>query len=262
MKVNKHLSVKYLFDTVGFKYFKLKIYVYFIDGVLIDTGPAVRRRKFLPVFRDWNPNVCAITHLHDDHAGLASDLEKKFNIPIYLHHSSVKEASQEAIVLPYRRLFWGHRRGFHAQPFNKTIETTNNTFDIIETPGHRNDHIMLHEKNRGWLFTGDLYVAPKQRYAFIDDDISQHITSLEKVLKLDFDTIFCSHAGVKTESKNLVRQKLDFFYDVRENVRKYRKMGMNYKEISKILFPKRGPVWFISAGDWSGYHIVKTIDPD
>ena len=44
------------------------------------------------------------------------------------------------------------------------LETPRFRFRVIHTPGHSADHIALYEPNRRWLFSGDLYLAPRLRY--------------------------------------------------------------------------------------------------
>lgn len=258
MRLTEYKNVKILEERVGTKRVNMKVCVYMIDGIVVDTGPAVRRKQLLPVLREYKPEAVVITHLHEDHAGLASDLDKA-GFPVFLHSTSIKEASENPRVSLYRRFYWGQRKPFCALPLADKIEGKTMIFDVIETPGHRDDHIMLYQKDRGWLFTGDLYVAPIQRYAFVDDDISKHIESLEKVVKLDFDTIFCAHAGVRENGKALIKSKLQYYYSVREKVGSLRAMGMSDREISKVLFPKKKFIHFVSGGDWSAYNLVKTI---
>ena len=36
--------------------------------------------------------------------------------------------------------------------------------EVVETPGHSPDHVCFFERARGWLFTGDLFLAERQRY--------------------------------------------------------------------------------------------------
>lgn len=260
MNCYKNSDVKMINDRVGIPYIRLHIYLYLIDGMLVDTGPAIRRKLFLPVLLNEHIESVVITHLHEDHAGLAYDLQKNLSVPIYLHKNSITEATQDAKVSLYRRMFWGLRRRFIPTPIPHVVTTNKYSFNVIETPGHRNDHIMLFEKNCGWLFTGDLFVSPKQNIAFIDDNVSQHITSLEKIMQLDFDTIFCAHAGVRENGKKLIQVKLDYFYTIREQVRKYRLLGMGDKEITKLIFPKKKAIQYISGGDWSAFNLVKTIE--
>ena len=42
---------------------------------------------------------------------------------------------------------------------------------VIHTPGHCSNHLCLYEPNKGWLFTGDLFVGGKDRALRAGNDI-------------------------------------------------------------------------------------------
>ena len=59
----------------------------------------------------------------------------------------------------YRRLAWGRRPRLEAGALGPGLRTRELRFDVLETPGHSPDHVCLWEPERGWLFTGDLFLA-------------------------------------------------------------------------------------------------------
>src|SRR5690625_2556119 len=70
-------------------YPRLAIYLYFIDGLLIDTGPRLRSLKLKRMFRSWDIQQVAITHHHEDHMGMVPWLATHKSLPIYCHESMI-----------------------------------------------------------------------------------------------------------------------------------------------------------------------------
>lgn len=239
--------------------FRLNVCLYLVDGFLIDAGSAWILKK-IKNFLSGRKVVCAgITHVHEDHTGAAAWIKEHYNVPVYIHEASIEEAAVKSAIPFYRQLTWGNRKGFAADRMPEFIETEKYRFDVIHAPGHHPHHVVFHEKNMGWLFTGDLYVSRKQAVAFKDENISQTITSLEKMKELDFDTIFCSHSGVCKNGKSKINDKLNFFIELREKVIELEKKGLNRVEITRQLFPGKNMWEVVSRGEWSTLNMVKTV---
>src|SRR5207245_8497133 len=88
--------------------------------------------------------------------------------------------------------------------------TTRFQLDLIHTPGHATDHVALFEPERRWLFSGDLYLAPKLRYLRADEDVYAMMDSLRRVLALEPAELFCQHRGRVDHSLTRLGQKLEF----------------------------------------------------
>src|SRR5690625_7061326 len=56
-------------------------------------------------------------------------------------------------------------------------ETSNHQFITIHTTRHTNDHVVLYEPNKKWLFTGDLYITSHPKVAHKSESIKQYIDS-------------------------------------------------------------------------------------
>jgi len=239
--------------------FQLEICLYNIDGILIDTGSSMILKKLVSIFEKYPVQCAALTHVHEDHAGAAALIRKKYGKAVYLNQKSIEEASMKSNIPLYRRLVWGNREGFAADPMPKFLETGNYRLDVINAPGHHRDHVVFHEKSKGWLFTGDLYISRTQAVAFKDENISDAIDSLIKILKLDFDTVFCGHSGIQQNGKEKIAMKLDNFLRFREKVNKLREKGFGPEDIDKQLFPKKNLWTYVSRGEWSSLNMVRTV---
>jgi glyoxylase-like metal-dependent hydrolase (beta-lactamase superfamily II) len=239
--------------------FRLGICLYLADGFLVDAGSGLILKKVKKFLSGKKVNCVGITHVHEDHTGAAAWIKDEFNVPVYIHEASIEEAISDSSVPLYRKLTWGNRKGFAADPMPEYIETEKYRFDVIDAPGHHPHHVVFHEKNKGWLFTGDLYVSRKQAVAFKDENISQAITSFERIVKLDFDTVFCGHSGVQKNGKSRIIEKLNNYIELRERVRALEKKGMSREEIDRELFPGKNLWSIVSGGEWSSLNMVKTV---
>jgi len=239
--------------------YQLEICLYIVDGVLIDTGSGNTLRKLKNLVKDQKITSVAITHVHEDHTGAASWIKENLKIPVYLQSDSIAEAAVKTSIPLYRRLVWGNRDGFAADPMPSAIDAGRYRLDVIESPGHHKNHVIFHEKKMGWLFSGDLYISRRQLTAFKDENINDAINSIRKILELDFDTIFCGHSGIHKNGKERFKAKLDFFLQIQEQVHLQKINGLTLEEIDRNLFPA-GNLWTkISGGEWSSMNIIKTV---
>jgi len=239
--------------------FRLDVTLYIADGVLIDAGSANILKKTKQLLEKEKIKCAVITHVHEDHTGAAAWIKEKLEVPVYIHKNSIPEAALKSDIPIYRRIVWGNRDGFTADLMPQFIETDIYKLDVINAPGHHKDHVVFHEKNMGWIFTGDLYVSRRQVVAFKDENISDAINSIKHILELDFDTIFCGHSGVQKNGKEKLKAKLDFLLQFQGQVRALEKEGLSHQEIDKRLFPKSNLWEIISRGEWSSLNMVKTV---
>ena len=88
---------------------------------------------------------------------------------------------------------------------------------------------------------------------------TNYIATIHEILTLDFDTIFCAHAGVVQNGKAKFQKKLDFLLEIQEKVHALRQQGLDNHEIDRRLYPNKSSVAIFSRGEWSSYHLVNTI---
>lgn len=238
---------------------RLRVYVYAIDGLLVDTGPSRLRSQLIPFFRQLSLQQVALTHYHEDHTGLAPWLGQDQGLPVYIHEQGMDLCRSHAVLPLYRRLFWGARHAFEPLPIPQQIETQKHSLQVIYTPGHSHDHVVLLDVEHGRLFSGDLYLASRPKTMMPHESVKQIMQSLETVLAHDFDTVFCCHAGVVQDGKRLLAQKLDYLQNVQGEVLHLYRQGMTAKAISKKLYPRRYPIVYFSGNEISPVHIINSI---
>ncbi len=259
MKISSYENVIYGQCEVAILTTRLPVFIYFVDGLLVDTGPKSLEKESKIFFQNHEINQVVLTHIHEDHCGMAPWLQESIDAPIFLHKNSIDIAAKKAPLPRYRERLWGERLPFRAQSMPDEIQTPNLRFIPIDTLGHCANHVVLYEKEEGWLFTGDVFVSIKQHVAFREENLAQMIESLEKLLKLDFDTMFCAHSGVITNGHRLMEEKLTFLLELQEKVQVLETQGLTPRQIDQKLFPEKHPMTDYSGGEGTSYHMVETL---
>lgn len=256
---NKYKDVTIASGRAGAAAGGIKICLFLVDGLLIDCGPQSMGADIRKFCLSHEISQLAITHMHEDHCGMAFWIQENLDIPVYLHAGALDEASRDGAHAMFRRAAWGERPAFNARPMPDVIKTGKYSFQAVHTPGHLPHHCAFFEKKQGWLFSGDLFVNPAPRFCSSGENMAQLISSIEKLLTLDFGVMFCAHSGVLENGRELLVQKLNYLYSFREKVRFLRRDGLTDREIDAQLFPSHQGRADSSNGEWSSYNMVRTI---
>lgn len=234
--------------------------VYLIDGLLVDSGPPNLAREVRRLVGDLGVRQCVTTHHHEDHSGNHGLLAQQLRITPLAHASAVARlAEPEARPQLYRRVAWGARPPAPAAPLGDGLETPRFRFRVIHTPGHATDHVALFEPERGWLFSGDLYLAPRLRYLRADEDVYAMMDSLRRVLALEPRVLFCQHRGRVEQGAARLRDKLDFLVELRERIHELHGRGWSDAAIARAL-PGSDLLWRVwTGGDFSKRNFVRAF---
>ncbi|MCP1144337.1 MBL fold metallo-hydrolase [Lysinibacillus endophyticus] len=252
-------GISYANGKVTFNKVSMNVYCYVVDGMLVDTGPRSLMKELTPFLLGQDYEQVVITHHHEDHTGCASIIEQQRSVPIYIHQMSVEECKKPAHYPMYRKLFWGKRKPFHARGLDSTISSRTSTWDVIETPGHAEDHIVLLNQQTGQLFTGDLFVQPKTKLILRNESIPTILRSIEKVLTYDFNEMYCCHAGFVKNGREMLQRKRDYLLNLQGQVLRLYEEGYNPRQIHEALFKRKYPITKISFGEWDSLHMVTSI---
>ena len=146
---------------------------------------------------------------------------------------------------------------------NDIIETEHYSLQPIYTPGHCDDHYCYYENNKGWLFSGDLYVADKIKYFANYESLLTQIESIKKLVALDFDVLFCSHNPKTHGGKQRLKNKLQFFEDFAGTVTSYYEQGHNARQIFALMGMKENYVnKYLTLGSFCAENMVHSVVRD
>lgn len=259
IQMDRIKNVSFANGTVSLKDISLNVYCYVVDGVLIDTGSRSLLKELRTFLMEADIDQVVITHLHEDHSGCASVIEQERNVPIYIHEMSLEDCKKNPRYPLYRQIFWGKRKPFSAKPLNETFTSRNATWDVIETPGHARDHNAFLNRQTGQLFSGDLFIQQKTKVVLREESVPTIIESLERILTYDFSEMFCSHAGLVRNGRELLENKKQYLQEIQYKVLSLHQEGHTPESINSMIFKKKYPISKLSFGEWDSIHMVTSI---
>jgi glyoxylase-like metal-dependent hydrolase (beta-lactamase superfamily II) len=263
----------YEFDGVHYYRFSIyrlgnnvqTVYTFVLDNLLIDTAQRYNRENILKVAKQHEINKIILTHHHEDHTGNVAFLMNELNIDAYAHPTAVKIMGKGYRMSPLAKLMNGSVEKAALNPIGTEdrIQTAHYTLEPIYTPGHCDDHYCYYERNKGWLFSGDLYVADKIKYFANYESLLTQIESIKKLVALDFDTLFCSHNPKTHGGKQRLQNKLQFFEDFAGTVTRYYEQGHNARQIFALMGMKENYLnKYITLGGFCAENMVHSVVKD
>jgi len=143
-------------------------------AVVIDPAEVESHCSFLQN-KNLNLDSIILTHHHHDHTAGVKNLLKEY--------PSAKVYSPNTLIEETTSLIQN----------NDIVKTPVNKFNIIATPGHTLDHIILYDKKNALLFSGDTLFHLGCGRVF-EGTLEQMYTSLQKINNLpDKTLVYCGH---------------------------------------------------------------------
>ena len=192
--------------------------------LLVDTGMPRSTKKIVNYIRTMgrqpsNVSTILLTHCHMDHVGSAYELKKLTGAKVAVHEEDAAfAAGKESPPRPkgiVGILFKTATVFCKFKPVQPDIILKENDrvdgLTVIHTPGHTPGSISLNDSERSVLFVGDTLrfirgklSGPPERFTL---DLQQTKQSIEKISKLDFDTMLSGHGvPLKPKASDKVRE--------------------------------------------------------
>jgi len=237
------------------------VYSYILEDLLIDTGTKICEDQLLDFLEGKEINIVVNTHAHEDHIGNNAILEKKREITIYAQKEAINRIDDPLLLdlRGYQKFTWGVPQPSHAIEIPSEITTKSYTLKVIHTPGHSPGHICLYEPKKKWLFSGDLHVGKLSLESQPFENLIQIITSLKKLTDYDVKEIFCAHLGHLENGNKIIRKKLTYLEDAKEQAEKLYEKNVPLKEITKQIAGKETFMKVITKGHMSKLNGIKSL---
>jgi glyoxylase-like metal-dependent hydrolase (beta-lactamase superfamily II) len=199
-------------------------HAYLLNGVnrslLIDTGLGICNiygevRKLTD-----KPITAVATHIHWDHIG-----GHKYFPDFYAHENELNWLNGEfpltmeqikGMVADRCNLPEGYNvdnyEFFQGTPTrvmkdNDVIDIGGRILQVLHTPGHSPGHMCFYEKERGYLFTGDLVYKDTLFAYYPSTDPEAYLKSMERIASLPVNRVFPAHHSLDIQQEILLRMR-------------------------------------------------------
>ena len=252
----------YRFSVYRFGSNMQTVYAFRMGEILIDTGQSNSRRNVKAALNGHSIHSILLTHHHEDHTGNVAYLKYKHESEVKAHPICADRMTNGFTVSPLGRVISGNVAKAKVEYVldGEVLDFGRYTLQAIYTPGHTDDHMAYYEPNKGWLFSGDLFVADRIKYFESNEDIKVQIESLKKMVALDFNTLLCSHNPQLKKGKERLSRKLELFVQFYGEVLRLNKKGLSETEILKSLGRKENYYYkFMTIGHFTAVNMVKSV---
>ncbi len=213
---------------------------YLVDGLLIDTGPAFAADELVAALTGTPLERIVNTHTHEDHIGANGRLQRERGPEVWAHPLALPVLADPRTRQPlhlYRRIMWGWPQASQGRALadGQIVETAQHRFRVLYTPGHSPDHLCLYEPERGWLFSGDLFVGGQDRALRAGYDVWGIVASLKRVAALAPTWLFPGSARVRQAPAQALADKIAYLESLGEAVLELDRRGWPPKAIAQAL---------------------------
>lgn len=232
---------------------------YLVDGLLIDTGCQATGSELVAWCRERDVRQVVNTHHHEDHSGGDGALQKALGLPIAVPSEAVPILADFPRLQLYRLVIWGQPGCVVVEPLGNSVETDHYRFEVLPTPGHCPEHVCFFEREQGWLFSGDLFIHERVRYLRSDEDISDTLESLQRVLTLRPRLLLCSHSGLVEDACGAIERKIAYWEGLAEQARGLCQEGLSLREVTDRLLGTEDLMSHLSRGHFSKINLIRSL---
>ncbi|MFO7634624.1 MAG: MBL fold metallo-hydrolase [Caldilinea sp.] len=236
---------------------------YWLDGLLIDTGPLCTANELVRVLEKVPVQQIVITHGHEDHiGGLAAVMARYPEASVYASRQSLPLIKTPELIgmQSYRQMVWGKPAPFAGarslDEVEDVIRTPQFTLRAIETPGHSRDHVSYFEPNFRWLFCGDAFIGGRDIAWAPEFDMFAIVSSLRTMATLRPERLFPGSGTVRRSPLPDLLGKIGDLIHLANEVRKLDEDGRSVGEIVEMLFGGEPKLRWWTFGHFSAENLV------
>jgi glyoxylase-like metal-dependent hydrolase (beta-lactamase superfamily II) len=233
--------------------------VYQVGDTLIDSGPPATASQLLGWARDRGIRRVVHTHHHEDHVGGDELLARELGVETLAAADTAAILTRGYDVPFYRRVVWGRPRTVAPRVLAGAFEAGELRLEPISTPGHSEDHVALWDARRGWVFSGDLFVARRVHYLRRDENAWALLASLRRLRQLDLQSLFCAHAGWVAEPGPALEARITHWERLAEQAAALHREGHALHRIRRQLLGREGLMTLASGGDFSKANLIASL---
>lgn len=234
---------------------------YLVDGLLIDTGCKHTAEELVKFLEGKNLKFAVNTHYHEDHIGANYTLKQKFGIEIFAPRESVSLINQVPKLYPYQETVWGYPEPTEVNCLPEKIETDHFHFDVVEIPGHCKGHVALVEPEKGWCFSGDLFISERPRVIRFEENITEITRSMRKLVDLKTNrlVLFTSIGEVVQDGRNALQACIEYFQDLSQRAKQLEKKGLSISAIRDELLGRESSLVRLTDGQFSSENLIRAV---
>lgn len=202
-------------------------HAYLLNGddksLLIDTGLGICNIYDEVIKLTDKPVTAIATHVHWDHVG-----GHKYFPDFYAHENELNWLNGEfPLTIDQIRDMVTDRcelpEGYNVNSYeffqgtpvrvlkdNEIIDIGGRLLQVLHTPGHSPGHMCFYEKERGYLFTGDLVYKDTLFAYYPSTDPEAYLKSIERITALNVSRVFPGHHSLNIEPEILLRMQKAF----------------------------------------------------
>ncbi|MGK2857939.1 MAG: MBL fold metallo-hydrolase [Thermoanaerobaculia bacterium] len=237
----------------------LPVYCYVVGETLVDTGISSVADEVVAAARRARVGRVVLTHHHEDHSGNAARLAS-LGAEVLATGAGVKLVADGLPRRFYQHVLWGEADPVEAREVPDVVPLGRFDAHVVPASGHSVDQLALHVPERGWLLSGDAFVAEKIKVFRGDEDFYESCLTLERFLTLDFDALLCAHRPRFTGGRDSIRAKLAWLRELEGRVKDSRAKGRSVRRIVRELgIEPTSSFYAITFGDVTTANLVRSI---
>ncbi|MFH1150030.1 MAG: MBL fold metallo-hydrolase [Actinomycetota bacterium] len=234
---------------------------YLVDGILVDTGPVHTSGELVSFLEGRRLSLVVNTHFHEDHIGGNRLIEERLGVPALAQRESALRMGRVPVLNPYQEFVWGYPEPATAGSLGDVVETRRFRFEVIPTGGHCPGHVALFVRERGWCFSGDIFITERPKVIRADEDAAGLIASMKLLAGLPSErlVLFTSMGKVIPEGRVALLSCAGYLQELGFEARALAAAGLSPVEVRERLLGEGSSLDTITDGHFSSDNLVASL---